>query len=273
MRRVVDRLRRPQYTGENRCTPCTIANAAIALVVAVGVGLVYSRVAGALALVPCLAAIYLRGYLVPGTPALTERYLPARLTPEHPADSNARGNPVADAIGQTGTEATPEEILLATDAVRECEDGDDLCLADWFRRRWTGLIESIRETGSERGELSRLFDVPADAVGITEYGETVEVRVDDRRVGRWESAAGLTADLAAEKLLDDLYDDWGALGVDTRGEVLYSLRAFLDACPECGGPVTTERKTVGSCCSDYEFLVRLCQECGSQLVETEAESG
>jgi len=72
---VVDDLRQPEYTGENRCEPCTVLN----LVIAAVLGSVIarkSRLGGLLAVGISVALIYLRGYLVPGTPALTKRYLP-----------------------------------------------------------------------------------------------------------------------------------------------------------------------------------------------------
>lgn len=72
---LLDRLRQPAYTGENRCTPCTALNVAIAVVVSALVGR-RRRALGLLVLGVSLAAIYLRGYLVPGTPQLTARYLP-----------------------------------------------------------------------------------------------------------------------------------------------------------------------------------------------------
>ncbi len=83
--RTIDRLRRPEYTGENRCLPCTVVNAALAALAATGVGsgLVVAGVSAAYAagvaagvLGVSAVSIYLRGYLVPGTPALTKRYFP-----------------------------------------------------------------------------------------------------------------------------------------------------------------------------------------------------
>lgn len=77
-RSPLERLARPEYTGGNRCTPCTVVN----LVFAVGLALAAGRVRSLLALPTLVAAtvvIYLRGYLVPGTPALTRRYLPDRV--------------------------------------------------------------------------------------------------------------------------------------------------------------------------------------------------
>src|SRR6056297_2692903 len=73
---VVDDLRQPKYTGENRCEPCTVLNLSIA---AVGSSLIArkSRLGGLLAIGISIALIYLRGYLGPGTPTLTKHYLPS----------------------------------------------------------------------------------------------------------------------------------------------------------------------------------------------------
>ena len=72
---VVDDLKQPEYTGENRCVPCTILNLAIAAAVGWLVAR-RSKIAGVLAVGISIVLIYLRGYLVPGTPTLTKRYLP-----------------------------------------------------------------------------------------------------------------------------------------------------------------------------------------------------
>ncbi|QLK24597.1 hypothetical protein HYG81_10715 [Natrinema zhouii] len=72
---VVDDLRQPEYIGENRCEPCTVLN----LIIAAVLGSIIarkSRLGGLLAVGLSVALIYLRGYLVPGTPTLTKRYLP-----------------------------------------------------------------------------------------------------------------------------------------------------------------------------------------------------
>jgi len=78
------RFKNPEYTGANRCLPCTVVNTLIAAVLAVGVGVGVGTVAGAApgavtglaAFGVSVAAIYFRGYLVPGTPTLTKRYFP-----------------------------------------------------------------------------------------------------------------------------------------------------------------------------------------------------
>lgn len=73
---LLDRLERPEYTGQNRCLPCTIVNLVIAAILG-ALAVRKSRIAGVFVTGASLAIIYLRGYLVPGTPTLTKRYLPA----------------------------------------------------------------------------------------------------------------------------------------------------------------------------------------------------
>ena len=76
----LDALRQPEYTGENRCWPCTTVNSLIALGVAAVVGAgVFTLADATLALVATLTvlalsavSIWLRGYLVPGTPGLPQ---------------------------------------------------------------------------------------------------------------------------------------------------------------------------------------------------------
>ena len=114
----VHRLRQPEYTGENRCTPCTVVNIAIAVVVSGLVATVFPPAAVAV-FVASVVAIYLRGYLVPGTPTLTKRYLPDSVLklfdkydpPEPPALDD---------------DADIEAFLLDVEAVEECRDGTDL---------------------------------------------------------------------------------------------------------------------------------------------------
>jgi hypothetical protein len=72
---IVDALHQSEYTGENRCEPCTVLN----LIIAVLLGSLIARkskLGGLLAVTISVGLIYLRGYLVPGTPTLTKQYLP-----------------------------------------------------------------------------------------------------------------------------------------------------------------------------------------------------
>ncbi|MEZ3164744.1 hypothetical protein ABNG03_12005 [Halorubrum sp. RMP-47] len=73
-----DRIREPAYTGENRCLPCTVVNGVFAVALTAA-AMVFGPVIAAVVLVASMGSIYYRGYLVPGTPELTKRYLPDRV--------------------------------------------------------------------------------------------------------------------------------------------------------------------------------------------------
>jgi hypothetical protein len=72
---LLERLEQPEYTGENRCGACTAVNLLLAAALAALLGR-RNRALGLLAFVGGAALVYLRGYLVPGTPELTKAYLP-----------------------------------------------------------------------------------------------------------------------------------------------------------------------------------------------------
>jgi len=108
--RPIGRLRNPEYTGENRCIPCTAVNVAIAAVAAVAVAVALTTPVGLAVLVVSLAAVYLRGYLVPGTPTLTGRYLPDSVLARFDKGPRAAGGPV------TGGGAATDAAVAGDDA-------------------------------------------------------------------------------------------------------------------------------------------------------------
>ncbi|GAB3319721.1 hypothetical protein GCM10027355_16770 [Haloplanus salinarum] len=259
----VHHLRQPEYTGENRCVPCTVVNLAIAALLGGLVAMVSPPLAVAV-FAGSVAAIYLRGYLVPGTPTLTKRYLPdavLKLFDKHDPDPLA----IAD-------EADIESFLIEVDAVEECRDGTDLCLTEAFRTAWNERIHRLRERGDEDEGIAALFeglDIDAERVRVESYGDAYEAYIDDTRVGQWESRAAYLADLAAEGELRDRHAGWHRLGFDARTEVLGSLRLWLERCPSCDGPVTLGEDTVESCCRSIDVIAATCEDCEARVFEAQ----
>ena len=260
----VHRLRQPEYTGENRCIPCTAVNLVIAAVISGLVAVVFPPVA-VVVFAASLAAIYLRGYLVPGTPTLTKRYFPDSVLklfdkyepPEPPA--------VED-------DADIEAFLLDVEAVEECRDGTDLCLTDEFDDAWYDRIVSLRERGDEDDSVAVLFeglDIDPERVRIESYGNAYEAYIDDTRVGQWESRAAYLADIAAEAEFRERHPAWHRLGFDERTEILGALRLWLERCPECDGPVTLGEDTVESCCRSIDVIAATCEDCGARVFEAQ----
>ncbi|USZ69974.1 hypothetical protein NGM10_16350 (plasmid) [Halorussus salilacus] len=258
----VERLRQPEYTGENRCTPCTIVNVVIAMGLGGVVSVFATPLVGAPVFAVCLLAIYLRGYLVPGTPALTKRYFPDWLLAMF--DKHEHGAPE---VGED--EREPEAVLADAGAVEPCGEVDDLCLDESFRADWYDRMESIKAEGTEKSDLSEVLDVDEAELSFEEHDDALVARLGSGRLGQWESRGALIADLAAAKLLEERYADWDALTVTNQSRVLSGLRIFLDACPDCGGDIAMDQETVESCCRTMDVVAVSCSDCDSRLLEVE----
>lgn len=265
-------VRRPEYTGENRCTPCTIVNAVIAVLAAGAVAAVVpfeptaAAAAGGFVLLISATLIGLRGYLVPGTPWLTRTYLPDWILRyfEH-------GEPIPSAE----SEVEPAAVLDAAGAVTECEDVDDLCLAEHFRADWYDRMAELRGTDATRTDLAAMLDLPPDTVELEEHGGAFVALVarndvvGRRRVGQWESSGAFLADMAGARVLAERFPGWADLPTADRGRVLSGLRVFLDACPSCGSAVEFGEETVRSCCRSRDVVAVTCADCGDRLLEAD----
>lgn len=300
-RDVLDRLRRPEYTGENRCTPCTAVNTLLAVLLATGAGGLAAAVipagsgagpgfaVGGLVLAAGLASIYLRGYLVPGTPRLTKRYLPNQMLAwfdkapaSSPATATAAGNngpaaddPAAAARGESGPDGLvdPETLLTRAGAVEPCEDRDDLCLTPRFRADLQAAVDELRDAPDRReARLAALFD---REVELTETPNGSWIARDPAadgsgRLDSWVSDGALIADLAAATALDDRMD-WGRVPVAQRPAILQPLRSFLDDCPVCGGRVAMTEDTVESCCRAWDVIAVRCRDCDEHYLEVDPD--
>ncbi len=267
---VVSRLKRPEYVGENRCMPCTVANVGIAAVGSLALMAVVwtvgtptaSLVVGSAVLLGCLAAIYLRGYLVPGTPELTQRYFPERLLglfgKEPVIQDAAEGD-----IDQ-------ERVLMGIGALELCEDGEDLCLVEEFRSAWYAEMDRVESEGDYEGLLS-VVSVDSGTVTVEEHGTQVQPTVDGRFAGVWKSRAALQADVAGAELLSNRLDGWAALDPHDRHALLAGLRLFMDECPTCGATPELGAETVETCCASRDVTTLECPDCGARLFETAVE--
>lgn len=291
---AVDRFREPEYTGENRCVPCTAVNVGIALAASVLVALRSRRVA-ALAFGGSLLVIYLRGYLVPGTPTLTKRYLPDSVlaafdkqslegprtgieieavsesgsAPEDAASAAADGGAtewetLEELEYQRENAVDPAEFLLEVNAVEPCERESDLCLTDEFDARVGRELDRDHDV-TDRATLAELFDVDRRAVTVKER-DYPAIKIG-RRIHKWPGTAALATDVATHYALCEQTDEWTAVPRGQRLAVLEALRSFHDACPDCGGAIALTDETVESCCRSYEVLALGCADCEAPLLE------
>lgn len=257
---LLDRLREPAYTGENRCIPCTLANTGIAAAVAGVLWVAWRPSVATLAFVVFLLAIYLRGYLVPGTPTLTKRYFPdAVLALFDPPQASGVEDPPADL----------ERILHDAGILTHCPDREDLCLSEDFKWEWHEEIDHVRSRDLSRDILADLLGVESTAIHFQRHGEAYVLFVENQRVGTWESEAAFYADVAGATIIPEWTANWGALSPETRSSLLAGLRLFLENCPACGGVVELGEDTVESCCRTIDVFAVTCTDCGSRLLEVE----
>ena len=262
---LVERLRQPEYTGENRCVPCTAVNVAIAAGASV-LAAVASTVLGTGVFALSLGTIYLRGYLVPGTPTLTKRYFPERVLQWFDKDS---ATPMADET----VEIDPERVLLDAGAVEPCREGTDLCLTADFQQAWRERIHTVRAHDLGEDYLAGALNVSTtdDELTIEQQGDAFVAYTDDAVLGQWSSRAAVIADVAAATELSERLSYWQNLTSAEIARVLMSLRIFIEQCPDCDGPVQVEEEVVESCCRSYDVIASACQDCDARLFEMEWE--
>lgn len=271
------RFRNPEYTGENRCLPCSLANLVIALVLAFVVGIGASRagitglgvvIAGVVFLLGT-GSIYVRGYLVPGTPTLTKRYVPPWVLAAFGKEDHARG-----IYGQSNVETDEdldvEHVLLEAGVLTEDPAREDLRLAGEFRRTLQDRIDDIDAESTSHDRLFDLLDAAPGDVEVEERATAFRVSYDGTRVGTWESRLAFLTDVTAAEVLSDRIDDWDGTTVRQRGQLLNGLRLFLETCPGCGGDLTFGVDTVESCCSTRDVAAVTCEDCEARLFESTA---
>ena len=301
---AVDRLRRPEHTGENRCLPCTVVNLVIAAIAGVAIAIL-QPVVGVVVFVLSVLVIYLRGYLVPGTPTLTKRYLPAQVLElfgkrpgerrpgaiedsAAPAERDGRsdGSPDEETIESSEESDSTDDggpifventtgFLFDAEIVRECDDSDDLRLADWFRDAWEDRLSDF--TGAEAAQIDRLaemLDVDPNALEVIEVGEAIVVERDGEGIGNWISRAAFAADMAADAVLEERIEGWSRIHAGQRSDMLAPLRGFLQTCPLCGGDIVLDVASFDesdpeSCCFESEIYSARCGDCGELFLEIE----
>ena len=248
---LVTRLRDPVYTGPNRCWPCSAVNVAFVALAAVAGGVVVPGV-GVVIGGFGLATVWLRGYVVPGTPTLTRRYLPASVRAwfgKAPTGSPPDAADPADRLIDLG--------VLHPDGPR---------LASGFRGPWattTGALSG--DDRATRRAAAEALSVPSAEVRVDDEGDGVTLTVASEWIGQWPSRTALVADLATELTLSDT--GWTGIDRTERADLAARIRALAETCPVCDAPTSVSEDTVDSCCGSTEVVAVTCPDCSARLAE------
>jgi hypothetical protein len=251
VRSLVRRGRDPVYTGPNRCWPCTAANVVLVALGAVAVGIAVP-VAGVAVAALGLVAVWLRGYVVPGTPTLTRRYLPP----------SVRAWFGKAATGRPPAAGDPTDRLAALGVLA----ADDLELTPAFRDPWSDTASALAgDNRAVRRAAGEVLSAPPGDVAIDDDGDGVTLSVAGAWVGQWPSRTAVVADLATELTLSG--SGWDAIDRPARADLAARIRALTRTCPVCDGRTSVSETTVSSCCGPTDVVAVTCPDCGSRLAE------
>ncbi|RLM40921.1 hypothetical protein DVK00_20805, partial [Haloarcula sp. Atlit-47R] len=144
---VFDALRRPEHTGENRCLPCTAVNAVLVVLVGLALGVLWPPI-GAVVIAVGTLLVYLRGYVVPGTPSFAPKLVSAvgldGIFGHREDDAAARQSDSLDAN-------VDPDVMLSTllNAGVLVEEPDGLFLTDEAREEWESAMATLRTASDE----------------------------------------------------------------------------------------------------------------------------
>lgn len=261
---IVDAVRRPEHTGDGRCWPCTAVNAFVVVAVAGVFGLLSP--VGVAVLGVGTALIYLRGYVVPGTPEFAPR-LVAKLGLQslfpHVGGDGENGQTRRSDDLTDDEDVDGEELLgvLFDAGVLEAAPDGALELSEEFRASWDREMATLRERGND--ELASVVAevAPFEAEGEHAY-DGLSIEGPTRAV--WLSRTHGIADAAAVRALAD-----AAVPERFRAHATTPLRMFVETCPDCGGDVVETTASSGCCggsgsiYASPEDEVLACESCGA----------
>ncbi len=266
-------VRRSEYTGADRCWPCTVVNVALVGVGGATLAVVASPILGAAAAVVGLALVWLRGYLIPGTP----RFAPPLVAAIPGGDRLFHGSGVddgGDPPAAGGSIADEEAFETGADLLERLvdagvleADGEAIRPTAAYDERWHAEMERLRELGT--GELA------AAAGAVSPAAKARAVHADDEWIAlspeggatvdeTWLTRPVAIAEVAGYRATEGFLTDDAA-----RLAAAETNRMFLRSCPDCGAEL---RQGVDMpCCGGHtgpgeepaETLV--CPECAVRL--------
>jgi len=252
---TVASLKQSEYTGKNRCAPCTVVNGAIAVVLTIAAWFAISPGISIVIFLAAVTVIYFNGYLIPGTPKLTKHYLPTsvlQLFGKEPVAGSSHSVPDPDA---------PLPVWLRDVGV--ITDPSEPKLTDSFAATWETAIRKTDVEMIDEHDIRVLFGTD----DVSRHAET-SIVINSNQMVRWISKAALTADVAAGNVFAARTATWTELSSTDRVTLLRRLRLFLRYCPSCGGTVEMNQRTVEPCCERPHTLMTVrCENCGTPLGE------
>lgn len=261
---VLDRLRRPAYTGPKRCWPCTVLNGVV-LLAGVGITALVSTLAAVGLLLVGVLAIWFRGYLVPFTPRFGPKIagsLPVRLPGKRPAYGPGSVGDATTISGEALMKRLVETGVLTV-------ENEQVALATEFEAAWNREQETLQEYGQD-ALASAVVDVCPDAADVRSVGQGGEWL--ELGGGTWISRPVAIAEVAAIRALEDDQSSGTPLSPAYRRAAAKPVRNFLTHCPACDAELV--ERNPADCCGGGDPReqpdVVVCPECDKLLYSVDS---
>lgn len=263
---ALDQFRRPEYTGSNRCWPCTALNLVLVALAAVWLAVRRRRLVGLLVAAVGVAAVVLRGYVVPYTPTIAPQLVAASPLPDDLFKTEAA--PAGERASLTAADLDGEAVfegLLEAGAVEA--SGEMVLPAESVDATWREEMDRLATLSLEELAAVATRALPADEVAPYTDTDGEWLLVDGEELVARPVAV---AELAAYRALDGVVED---TGLRLAGAGAFPM--FLEQCPVCATDLT-ESSTV-SCCGGHSQPrenpadVLLCPACDQRVYTFPAE--
>lgn len=246
------RFRNPKYTGHNRCWPCTALNVGVVLLIGTGLTVLGGAVVALPAVVVGLAVVWLRGYLVPGTPRI------GRKLPEPVRSRFGIHDPV--------TELSATNTLVAAGVLKN-DLGLDPATDRTIQAQAVAYVDD-REA-LEAAVLERFNAATVSVNRALGGGEQWFVLDEDEQtVRQWEARQVAALDVAGAAFLENRLPNWDRWAERDRSAMLALLRYDASACPDCGAVFEESEENDVTCCGGRSLVgARRCADCSYSLVD------
>lgn len=269
---LLRQIRKPAYSGENRCWPCTVVNTVL---VGAAAAWLYRRertLASLAAATIGAALIYIRGYVVPYTPTFAPRLveiapIPASIFHDEQANAGLEESTSLGDIGDYDGDTVLDELVAADIVIA---DEETVRLTDEIDSSWHEEMDRLAALSDEELaiEIERTIPHIHNAEPLEVDGEMWFILGNnDEYISKLVAITELSGYRALEPSLEDPLRLAGAM----------TVRMFLDVCPICGSEIVPS--TEANCCGAYadpgvppkDLLV--CPECDQRVFEFPAEDG
>lgn len=240
------KLKRPKYTGKNRCLKCTVSNFIIATIVAISTVLFTQNIIISI-IIWCffILVIYFRGYLIPYTPEITTFII--ELASEKPKQNSP------------AQRFDPLEYLTNEGLIKE-NNG----LYHLKRQFYEELLDELRRGSDTRVNRKAKYLLGAEGdIEMKEFDNILIAATPEFEIC-WPSKICVSVDYSIAKILEH-HVDLNSFNQPEKVHIIRLIRGFLPECPECNDSLKITKETLGDSGDDKLGILKYCSTCGEEF--------